>query len=141
MTSLVADTFSLTLPQGWTKRDDEGRVYGLSTEPPGVLCCTASPVENSEELPNLSRMLAGFLTRSGHPVATDELLRVSKVAHAHGFCWQYSEEGNFTRLWMFGNRESWLLMTFTAPEQHVAHFHPLLDQIVESLTLHREGDR
>ena len=70
MAKLEQPTFSLEVPAGWEVRHEEEQVFLISRTPPGVLCCTAQTVENSEELPNLSRMLAGFLTRSGHPVAT-----------------------------------------------------------------------
>lgn len=136
MTTLLAsETFQLSLPQGWTQRSDEECLYGVCTDPPGVLCCTPSLVEDSDQLPNLSRMLAGFLTRSGHPVATDELLRVSGVANAHGFCWQYVENERFHRIWVFGNQVSWLLLTFTSGAEAQSTFHPLLNEMIATLAL------
>jgi hypothetical protein len=80
-------------------------------------------------------MLAGFLTRTGHPVATDELLRISNVPGAGGFCWQYFEEGTFHRIWVFGNSLSWLMWTFTCAGADMDHFHPLLQGLVKSLSL------
>lgn len=138
MDLLQEETFSLTLPDGWAVRRDEERVYLVSSQPPGVLCCTAQPVEQAEQLPNLSRMLAGFLTRTGHPVATDELLRISNVAGGTGFCWQYFEEGTFHRIWIFGNHFSWLLWTFTSATADLDHFHPLLEGMIKSLILVQE---
>lgn len=129
------ETFAVTLPEGWSVRHDEECVYFVCQTPPGVLCSTASRVENSDELPNLSRMLAGFLTRTGRPVATDELLRLSNVSGADGFCWQYFEDGVFHRIWVFGNRQSWLLWTFSCAREDVDRFHPLLEGLVRSLSL------
>lgn len=135
MAKLEQPTFSLEVPAGWEVRHEEEQVFLISRTPPGVLCCTAQTVENSEELPNLSRMLAGFLTRSGHPVATDELLRLSNIPNAVAFCWQYFEQGTFHRVWIFGNRRSWLLWTFSSAGTDMDHFHPLLEDLQKSLAL------
>jgi hypothetical protein len=129
------ETFSVTLPPGWAVRRDEERVYLVSAQPPGVLCCTSQRVEVADDLPNLSRMLAGFLTRTGHPVATDELMRISNVPGAAGFCWQYFEDGNFHRIWIFGNHACWLLWTFTSATSDLDHFHPLLERLLKTLAL------
>jgi hypothetical protein len=135
MSQLREDTFAVTLPAGWEVRRDEECVYLVSPAPAGVLCSTAKRVESLEELPNLSRMLAGFLTRTGHPVATDELLRLSNISGGQGFCWQYFENGVFHRLWIFGNRASWLLWTFSCSASDVDHFHPLLEALLKTLSL------
>lgn len=135
MERLEEETFSLTLPDGWMVRRDEERLFLVSKAPPGVLCCTAEFVDDPSELPNLSRMLAGFLTRTGHAVATDELLRISNVPGAAGFCWQYFEDGTFHRIWIFGNRLSWLLWTFSSFSADLDHFHPLLEGVLKSLVL------
>ena len=120
--TLEEKTFSLTLPDSFEVHRDGDRLQCVSREPAGVLFLTPEEVENPEELPNLSRMLAGFLTRSGHPVATDELLRVSSVPKAHGFSWQYVEESKYHRLWLFGNRSCWLLVTLSAPRKRQPFF-------------------
>lgn len=135
MQRFCQETFSLELPEGWTVRQDEECTYLVSPDPPGVLCCTPQTVEKSEELPNLSRMLAGFLTRTGHPVATDDLLRLSNVPGAQGFCWQYFEDMAFHRLWIFGNTASWLLLTFSCATVDVDHFHPILEKLQKTLVL------
>lgn len=128
-------TFTLTVPLEWTIRRDEDRVYFVSAHPPGVLCCTPEKVSEAQELPNLARMLAGFLTRTGHPVATDELLRITNVVGASGYCWQYFENGMFHRLWVFGNEVSWLLLTFSSSSADYDAFHAVLETIVKSLSL------
>lgn len=107
----------------------------ICREPAGVLLLTPERVENSDELPNLSRMLAGFLTRSGHPVATDELLPISSVPNAHGFSWQYLDDGTYHRLWLFGNEFSWLLVTFLCPQPNQQSFHDTLREIIASIRL------
>lgn len=132
---LEEPTFSLELAPGWKVRRDDECLYLISEEPAGVLCCTAERVVDRAELPNLSRMLAGFLTRTGHSVATDELLAISSVPGAVGFCWQYFEDGKFHRFWIFGNEATWLFWTFTSRTADLDHFHPLLEQLLKSLTL------
>ncbi len=132
---LSEPTFALEIPTDWSLRRDEGRIYLVSEKPAGVLCCTCETVTDSSELPNLSRMLAGFLTRTGHPVATDELLRISNVPGAAGFCWQYFEDGTFHRVWIFGNHSCWLFWTFTSASGDLDHFHPLLEALLKSLSL------
>lgn len=135
MARLEESTFSVTVPDEWSVRRDEERVYLVSASPPGVLCCTPQRVDDPDRLPNLARMLAGFLTRTGHPVATDELLRISNVPGASGYCWQYFDSGSFHRIWIFGNKASWLLWTFSSSSADLDHFHPLLEGMLKSLSL------
>ncbi len=131
-------TFSVAVPEGWRVHRDEDGLFLISDQPAGVLCCTSELVQDAEELPNLSRMLAGFLTRTGHPVATDELLRISNVPGAAGFCWQYFEDGKFHRIWIFGNQRCWLLWTFTSAGDDMDHFHPQLEGMLKTLALVQE---
>lgn len=131
-------TFSIQLPDSFQLIRDEGQLQCVCREPAGVLSLTPEAVTDPENLPNLSRMLAGFLTRTGHPVATDELLRITSVPDAHGFSWQYTEEQNFHRLWLFGNRYSWLLLTFVCPEEARPGFHELLQNAVKTIRLKGE---
>ncbi len=132
---LSEPTFALEIPEGWSIKRDEERIYLVSESPVGVLCCTPETVTDGSELPNLSRMLAGFLTRTGHAVATDELLRISNVPGAAGFCWQYFEDGTFHRVWIFGNHTSWMFWSFTSAVADLDHFHPLLEGLLKSLSL------
>ena len=113
-------------------------MHCVSRQPPGVINLTSEAVTERESLPNLSRMLAGFLTRTGHPVATDELLRVSDVPGAPGFSWQYTEEGTYHRLWLFGNLASWLLIHFVCPKEHYSEFHQSLTDSIKTLRLHSD---
>lgn len=108
-------------------------------EPAGVLVLTTEVVENPDELPSLSRMLAGFLTRSGHPVATDELLQVNSVPGAYGFSWQYTQDGTYHRFWLFGNEYCWLLLSFLCPQDNQAHFYQPLQDLIDSVRLQEHG--
>lgn len=132
---LEQPTFSLTLPPGFELSHQDQVVHAVSQEPPGVLTLTAEKVGDPADLPSLSRMLAGYLTLSGHPVATDELLSVSGLVGAQGYSWQYLEEGKYYRFWLCGNEWSWLLLTFVCPDSHWQHFHPLLNESLLSLSL------
>lgn len=140
MSVLEKPTFSLRLPDGFEVVENDV-LCCVCRQPPGVLHLTSEAVDDPKELPNLSRMLAGFLTRSGHPVATDELLRVTSVPHAHGFSWQYTEEGHYNRLWLFGNELSWLLLHFVTPREHYAEFHEKLTGAVQTLRLRADDAR
>ena len=131
-------SFSLVLPDSFEVAEGDGHVHCICRTPPGVLHLTPQIVEDKEDLPNLSRMLAGFLTRSGHPVATDELLRITSVPNAHGFSWQYTEEENYHRLWLFGDEHSWLLAHFVCPREHYSEFHEQLTEVVKTLRLREE---
>lgn len=133
------ELFSLRLPDGWVVRRDEGRLYLVSQGPPGVLCSTAEPVLDAEELPNLSRMLSGFLTRTGHSVAPNELLIISNIPGAAGFCWQLVKDDIFYRFWVFGNRSCWLFWTFSSSAKDMDYFYPALSGIVHSLNIFEHG--
>ena len=134
MSILEKPSFSLNLPEDFQVVESDG-LCCVCRQPPGVLHLTPQEVDDPKDLPNLSRMLAGFLTRSGHPVATDELLRVTSVPHAHGFSWQYTEDGHYNRLWLFGNEFSWLLLHFVCLQEHYTGFHEKLTKAVQSLRL------
>lgn len=145
MLKLEQPNFSLTLPGSFQTAETDGVLHCICREPPGVLHLTSQEVENKDELPNLSRMLAGFLTRSGHPVATDELLQITSVPEAHGFSWQYTREERYHRLWLFGNELSWLLLHFVCPQEVYGQFHELLSESIKTLRLrhderHPSGD-
>lgn len=141
MAELKEELFSLSMPALWTLRRDEGCLYLVSTTPPGVLCSTSERVADTEELPNLSRMLAGFLTRTGHTVAPNELLILSNIPGAAGFCWQYVQDQVFYRYWIFGNAKCWVFWNFTSAAADMESFHPVLEQIVRSLKLEFDGGR
>jgi hypothetical protein len=132
-------SFSIELPEEFQVTETDEGLHCVCQQPPGVLHLTPQDVEDPEDLPNLSRMLSGFLTRSGHPVATDELLQMTSVPNAHGFSWQYTEEGCYNRLWLFGNQYSWLLLHFVCPQEHYAQFHEKLNGAMKTLRLRADG--
>lgn len=137
--NLVEEAFRLVLPEGFSVLRDEERINCVSREPAGVLVITSEMVEDPDELPSLSRMLAGFLTQSGHPVATDELLQISSVPGAYGFGWQYSESETYHRFWLFGNKVCWVLLSFLCPLSNQVHFQEPLSALVGSLRLRTDG--
>jgi len=136
---LVEKTFLLEVPDSFQTIREGDSLQCVSREPAGVIVLTSEEVTDTDSLPSLSRMLAGFLTRSGHPVATDELLRVSSVPGCHGFSWQYCEGGNYHRFWLFGNESAWLLLTFVCPEAERASFQDVLSEVVNSIRLRSDG--
>ena len=135
---LKEQNFQLELPQSFEINKDGDSLTCVCKEPAGVLTIIHENVENPEELPNLSRMLAGFLTRSGHPVATDELLPMTSVPGTPGFSWQYIDGARFFRFWLFGTRQCWVLLTFVCPEENKVDFHQVLEESIKSLRLRRD---
>lgn len=138
-TRLLEPTFEVELPTGFSMVRDGERISCVSRDPVGVLTLSTEVVENPDDLPSLSRMLAGFLTRSGHPVATDELLQVNSVPDAYGFSWQYVEDALYHRLWLFGNEYCWLLLSFLCPRENQALFEDRLASLIASLRLRTHG--
>ncbi|MCA9794765.1 MAG: hypothetical protein KC910_23315 [Candidatus Eremiobacteraeota bacterium] len=127
--------FELSLPSDWRWVADETGGSAVSAQPPGVLHLSAEAVEDPAELPNLSRMLAAFLTRTGRPVATDDLLRVPLVG-AEGFSWQYIEDQKRAwRVWIFGNRTVWVFASFNCALEDAPVHQGSVDGLVHSLRL------
>ncbi len=133
--------FAISYPSHWEVRVQETRSFLICLDPPGVLCCTFERVQDTTSLPNLSRMLAGYLTRNGHPVATDELLRMSGSPGLEGFSWQYKEHSVFYRLWLYGNEKAWILLTFNTPEGDEGLFQQILNSMVRSLRFEPENEQ
>ena len=133
--TLKEPTFSLVLPAGFQASNDEEGLHCICKSPPAILRFTAEKVEDKDALPNLSRMLAGFLTRMGHPVATDELLKLNSVPGAYGFCWQYAEDDKFQKFWLFGNEASWFFMTLVTAENDKDTLHEPIQQMVKTIRL------
>lgn len=131
--------FELRLPSDWQWIADEAGGAAVSRQPPGVLHLSAEAVDDPADFPNLSRMLAGFLTRTGRPVATDDLLRVP-LAGAEGFSWQYIEdESRAWRVWIFGNRVAWVFVSFNCALEDAPAHQPAVDGLVHSLRLAGPG--
>lgn len=134
-TKIQEPNFSLELPASFLLRRDGEHLNCVCSEPPGVLTIIDEVVENPDDLPNLSRMLAGFLTRNGHPVATDELLPVRCAEDAQGFSWQYVEDDKYFRFWLFGTLQCWVLLTFVCPQSSRAELHSILESSLKTLQL------
>lgn len=132
--------FGLELPNGFTSRQEEQGWQCVCTDPPGVIHFTPEVVDDPDELPNLSRMLSGFLTRSGQPVAPYDLLKITSIPDTHGFSWQYTQEENYHRVWLFGNDHCWLLVTFVCPAPVYRTFHEPLTKSIATLRLRSDGN-
>ncbi len=135
--------FELRLPEGFTWRSEAGGGAALCHQPPGVLHFSAEPVEDPDELPNLSRMLANFVTLHVKPVATDELLRL-QLDNSLAFGWQYKEdleggESRLWRVWVAGNQHAYVFISFNCSLKNQSHFQPLVDNIVSSIKLLQPG--
>lgn len=126
--------FELPAPSDWTFYPDE---HGGSWIPPcqsAVLHVHAELVSDPAELPNLTRMLAGFLTQHHRPVATDELLPI-KIPEALCFSWQYMEiapEGweRVVRLWIVGNEKAWAFVNFQLPLTRMEALNEVVDGMI-----------
>ena len=106
-----------------------------------VLHIRAERVRDAAELPNLSRMLAGFLTEHVTPVATDEL-RAFQVEEVLGFAWQYREEWEdegerAVRVWVLGNELAWCFVSFQGPIDSVQRDLQLVDNAIVSFRFAR----
>lgn len=130
--------FSIQLPPGWQFFPD---LHGGGVIPPGsqgVLHFHSERVADSAELPNLSRMLAGFVTLHHQPVATDQLRRLS-INGSDAFAWQYVDKSEqAVRLWVVGNDAAWVFINFQASPLVAASLESEIDGIVGSLTMAME---
>lgn len=131
--------FSLELPSDWRWHPDEQGGGAVAPPPPAVLHVTAEAVEDRLALPNLSRMLAGFLTRQIRPVAADELVSMP-FSQATGFGWQYVERSqrrpaHAWRVWIAGNEAAWAFLSFNCALEDAELHRPSVDAMVASLRL------
>lgn len=131
--------FTLELPPGWRWIAEQRGGSAVASDPPGVLHLSAEPVEKAEELPNLSRMLAGFVTRHVAPVTTQELIPVD-FPRATGFAWQFVEETadrppHLWRVWIAGNEEAWCFLSFNCSYEDREAHRVTVDEVVASLSL------
>lgn len=125
--------FQLQLAASWTFYADEHGGGAISPCRRAILHFYAEPVHNPEELPNLSRMLAGFLTQHHRPVATDELLRL-KLPGALGFSWQFldSSQNRAVRVWILGNEKAWSFANFHCPLEDEPGLREVVDEMIRS---------
>ena len=154
--NLAGDLIQFQLPPQWSWHPDEAIVTppsvplkgetGGGAVPPErdcVLHFRAERVEDPTELPNLSRMMASFLTYHVRPVATDELHSFN-VGGGLGFAWQYMEEweGDPTspsgpiqaiRVWVVGNEVAWVFINFQGPREIVRQRREAVEEVISSL--------
>ncbi|MBX3167834.1 MAG: hypothetical protein KF760_10500 [Candidatus Eremiobacteraeota bacterium] len=126
--------FSLAVPEGWQFfADDQGGSL-ITPCQTAVLHIHSEAVSDPAELPNLTRMLAGFLTLHHKPVATDELLPI-KVAGALCFAYQYAELERVVRVWILGNEKAWAFLNFQVPFEKELTYRITVDQLIRNFQI------
>jgi len=128
--------FALDAPPDWAQYEDTDGAAEVSWISPcrsGVLHVHAEAVADMRDLPNLSRMLDGFLTLHQRPVATDELLKV-KVPGCLCFAWQYAdaEQRRAVRTWVLGNEQAWAFVSFHCSLEQEYGLRPTVDAMITS---------
>ena len=129
-----ANLFAMEIPEGWHFFADE---HGGSLIPPcqtAVLHIHAEAVVDAAELPNLTQMLAGFLTLHHRPVATDELLPI-KLPGALCFAYQYAEGPRAVRVWIMGDEAAWAFVNFQVPLDRESEYRATVDGWVRSFQI------
>jgi hypothetical protein len=133
--------FRVTLPPDWAWVPDEGGGAAVPPGDPGVLYFFAQAVTDRRALPNLQRMLAGFLSQRGRPVLTEQLLTVRLGRH-RGYAWRFLEERpqgeHAWFLWITGNLKAWLLVSYNCPAGYASSHQAEIDEILASLRLAEE---
>lgn len=131
--------FALDLPPDWQWFPDEHGGSAVPPGPPAALHLSAERVVEAEELPNLSRMLAGFVTRHVGPVTTQDLIPAN-FPQATGFAWQFIEETaerppHLWKVWIAGNEHAWCFVSFNCSlKDHETH-REKIENVVSTLTL------
>jgi hypothetical protein len=128
------DLFSLPIPEGWQFYADEHGGSLITPDRTAVLHIHAEKVADVAELPNLTRMLAGFLTLHHKPVATDELLPI-KLPGALCFAYQYADGERAVRVWIIGNEKAWAFLNFQVPLQGHAAYTAVVDGLVKDFQI------
>lgn len=126
--------FSVDVPEGWQFFADEHGGSLISPCQTSVLHIHSEGVSDPAELPNLTRMLAGFLTLHHKPVATDELLPV-KLTGALCFAYQYAEMERAVRVWIIGNEKAWAFLNFQVPFARQIEYRTVIDQLVRDFQI------
>lgn len=126
--------FSLAVPEGWQFfADDQGGSL-IAPCQTAVLHVHAEAVSDPAELPNLTRMLAGFLTLHHKPVATDDLLPI-RVPGALCFAYQYAETERVVRVWIVGNEKAWAFLNFQVPYEREAGYRSTVDGLIRDVQI------
>jgi hypothetical protein len=126
--------FALDLPPGWGWHNEPDGGAAVPPGAPGALVISAQAVEDPTRLPNVSRMLAGFLTLRGRPVAADALTSI-QADGSQGVSYRYTEGEHFWQLWVVGNQATWALLSYNCPAEFQDSHRPALETIVASLRL------
>lgn len=123
--------FSVVAPEGWRFYADEHGGSLITPCQTAVFHIHAEEVRDKAELPNLTRMLAGFLTLHHRPVATDELLPI-KLPGALSFAYQYADGPRAVRVWIIGNERAWAFLNFQVPFDKELEYRATADALVKS---------
>ena len=133
------DLFAVEIPEKWEFFADEHGGSLIAPCQTAVLHIHAEAVTDAADLPNLTRMLAGFLTLHHGPVATDELLPI-KLPGALCFAYQYAEGQRAVRVWIIGNEAAWAFVNFQVPFDRELEYRTAVDQLVKEFRLNPERD-
>lgn len=131
---MLAHLFDCPVPPGWEFHPDEHGGGMVSAGRDAVLHVHAEEVTDPAELPNLSRMLAGFLTAHHKPVHTKELLAL-KLPGALGFAWQYLDGDRAVRVWIVGHDRAWAFLNFQCPVAVEPEYREVVDGVVRNFQL------
>ncbi len=126
--------FSLAVPEGWQFFADDHGGSLITPCQTAVLHIHSEGVSDPAELPNLTRMLAGFLTLHHKPVATDELLSI-RVPGALCFAYQYAESERAVRLWILGNEKAWAFLNFQVSFEKEPTYRTAVDQLIRDFQI------
>ena len=135
--TLASALIQFELPPEWQWYPDESGGGAVPPDRQSVLHVRAESVDDPAELPNLSRMMASFLTYHLRPVATDELMPFS-VGGGLGYTWQYMEEWEeepriqAIRVWVMGNERAWAFANFQGPAALVQTSREQVDRVISS---------
>ena len=130
--------FSVSIPDGWEFYPDDLGGSLITPCRTAVLHIHSEGVTDVAELPNLTRMLAGFLTLHHKPVATDELLPI-KLPGALCFAYQYAELERVVRVWIIGNEKAWAFLNFQVPMERVLEYRAPVDALVRDFQISLEA--
>lgn len=126
--------FSVAIPEGWEFFADEHGGSLITPCQTAVLHIHSEGVTDAAELPNLTRMLAGFLTLHHKPVATDELLSI-KLPGALCFAYQYADLERAVRVWIIGNEKAWAFLNFQVHFENELLYRATVDALVRDFQI------
>lgn len=125
------------VPEGWDFYADEQGGGLVSPDRQAVLHVHCEEVTDPTELPNLSRMLAGFVTGHHRPIITQDLMPF-QLPGALGFAYQYEHDQRAVRVWIVGNPAAWAFLNFHSPLDKEEQYREAVDGFVRSFRLLEE---